>query len=103
MLDLWLSDAIGHSGAAPVPATSLQAGREYLQRVDALLTGLLEASAAAVITSDHGNLENLQVKGHTRARVPLAWSDIKPPATPPTDIAAGGHWLAQQLEADTST
>ncbi|WP_261664639.1 metalloenzyme domain protein [Deinococcus sp. Marseille-Q6407] len=93
MLDLWLSDAIGHSGAQPLPEPSLQAGREYLRRVDTLLAGALDAGAAAVISSDHGNLEDLSVRRHTRARVPLAWSGVPAPGRL-TDVVQAGAWLA---------
>ncbi|GHG03864.1 hypothetical protein GCM10017783_15500 [Deinococcus piscis] len=96
ILDLWLSDAIGHLRGQPGRAAALTAGREYLHRVDALLAGLLAGGAAAVITSDHGNLEDLSTASHTRARVPLAWSErVAPP--PLADIAQGGRWLRGQL------
>ena len=67
-LDVWTSDAAGH-------AADLAAGRAYVARLDAFLAGLLgarDASTTVVITSDHGNLEDLGHGRHTRAPVPLA-------------------------------
>lgn len=98
MLDLWLSDSIGHSGAEPVPPESLAAGHGYLRRVDALLSGILDAGGAVVLSSDHGNLEDLRIGGHTRARVPLAWAGFAgQTATTPADIVGGGRWLGEQF------
>ncbi|UBV42571.1 metalloenzyme domain protein [Deinococcus taeanensis] len=72
MLDLWFGDLLGHAGEPDVPVDALRAGRAYLRRVDALLTGVVAGGARVVVSSDHGNLENLNTKSHTRARVPFA-------------------------------
>ena len=65
--DYWLSDYAGHRG------TFAQAV-DLLQALDAVLAGLLEVwdtrRDLIVMTSDHGNLEDLQVRGHTRNPVP---------------------------------
>ncbi|MDO4263860.1 MAG: metalloenzyme domain protein [Deinococcus sp.] len=95
MLDLWLGDTIGHLRHA-APATALEAGREYLRRIDALLAGLLAAGGAVTVTSDHGNLEDLTTASHTRARVPLAWTGLAGPP-PLADVVQGGRWLRRQL------
>ncbi|MFC6616494.1 metalloenzyme domain protein [Deinococcus radiophilus] len=100
MCDLWLGDLIGHSGAPELPSASLRAGQTYLQRVDALLEGLLAVGAKVLLSSDHGNLENLQTKSHTQARVPLAWAGVLSPQV--SDIVEAGQWVGQQLEL-TST
>ena len=96
ILDLWLSDTIGHLRGDPAPAAALAAGREYLRRVDALLAGVLAGGAAAVLSSDHGNLENLHTASHTRARVPLAWAGVADPS-PLADVVQGGRWLRHTL------
>ncbi|WP_104991798.1 metalloenzyme domain protein [Deinococcus sp. NW-56] len=93
--DLWLSDLLGHRGRVPVPADALAAGRAYLRRVDALLAGLLEGGARVIVSSDHGNLENLAVKGHTLARVPFAGAGL--PLPPARDIVTGGRIIARWL------
>ena len=66
--DLWLTDAIGHEQDA---ARSV----ELLERVDELVGALLYEGAGEaftlVITSDHGNIEDLTTKGHTMSTVPL--------------------------------
>lgn len=66
--DLWLTDNLGH-------AQNGEKGVEMLERLDALLGALLEEGAGEsftlLITSDHGNLEDLTTKGHTMNRVPL--------------------------------
>lgn len=93
--DLWLSDLLGHRGQMPVPADALAAGRAYLRRVDALLAGLLEGGARVIVSSDHGNLENLRIKGHTLARVPFAGAGLTLP--PARDIVGGGRAIAAVL------
>ncbi|BDP40091.1 hypothetical protein DAETH_00600 [Deinococcus aetherius] len=93
--DLWFGDFLGHRGRTPTPPDVLRAGRAYLARVDALLSGLLEAGTWVVLTSDHGNLENLGVKAHTLARVPFAAFGGPPAgANPPRDIMDGGRRIA---------
>ena len=76
VLDLWLSDVLGHEGRRAAPPELLAAGQRYLRHLDALLTGLLGAGGRAVISSDHGNFENLSIKSHTTARVPFAGSGV---------------------------
>lgn len=66
--DVWLTDVFGHAqdGAEAVA---------LLARLDALLGSLLELGAGEsftlLLTSDHGNLEDLSGRGHTENRVPL--------------------------------
>lgn len=98
--DLWLSDLLGHRGFSPVPAGALAAGRAYLRRVDALLAGLLAGGARVMVSSDHGNLEDLRVKAHTLARVPFAGAGLSLP--PAGDIVAGGRIIAGVLGLPTS-
>jgi hypothetical protein len=74
--DAWFSDLLGHEGTAYMPGTLLHAGQQYLRRLDALLSGLLQGGAPVVLSSDHGNFEDLNVKSHTVARVPFAASGI---------------------------
>jgi hypothetical protein len=63
----WVTDYVGHRG-------SLAEGRRVLERFDGVLGGLLEAwddsAGLIVITSDHGNLEDLAQRHHTANRVP---------------------------------
>ena len=63
----WITDYIGHRG-------SLDEGRTVLERLDGVLAGLLEAwddaTGLIVITSDHGNLEDISQRHHTANRVP---------------------------------
>ena len=93
--DLWLSDLLGHQGRDPVPPDALRAGRAYLRRVDALLRGLLDSGARVVISSDHGNLENLRIKTHTLARVPFAGAGVD--LGEARDIVQGGRQIARWL------
>lgn len=70
MLDIWLTDHFGHR-------RDFQAGRALIERFDAFLGALLEGQGGAagdltlVVTSDHGNLEDLTTTQHTRNPVPL--------------------------------
>jgi hypothetical protein len=63
----WLTDYAGHRG-------SLAEARALLETFDAVLGGLLEAwedaSGLIIITSDHGNLEDLSHRRHTCNPVP---------------------------------
>jgi hypothetical protein len=65
--DFWPSDVAGHR------ADRRQA-IDLLERLDAVLGGFLEAwdggPDLAILTSDHGNLEDLTDRGHTRNPVP---------------------------------
>ncbi|GAA5514163.1 hypothetical protein Dcar01_02916 [Deinococcus carri] len=96
--DLWFGDHLGHRGRTPTPPEVLRAGRAYLERADALLTGLLHAGARVVLGSDHGNLEDLRVKGHTLARVPFAGAGVD--LGTPGDVAEAGQvirgWFGQK-------
>lgn len=63
----WITDYVGHRGA-------LAEGCALLESFDAMLGGLLAAwddeAGLIVITSDHGNLEDLSHRHHTRNPVP---------------------------------
>jgi len=63
----WLTDFAGHRAALPE-------ARNLLEAFDGVLGGLLEAwdddTGLIVITSDHGNLEDLSHSHHTRNPVP---------------------------------
>lgn len=67
LYETFLPDLAGHRRIPWSPA-------ETLERIDLMLQGLLEtlpAEATLLITSDHGNLEDPTVKGHTYNPVPL--------------------------------
>ena len=63
----WLTDVVGHRGP-------LERGIELLELFDAVLAGLLDAwddtRDLLVITSDHGNMEDLSIRQHTTNNVP---------------------------------
>lgn len=63
----WVTDYVGHRG-------TLAEARTLLETFDSVLGGLLEAwddaSGLILITSDHGNLEDLSQRRHTRNPVP---------------------------------
>jgi hypothetical protein len=65
--EYWLSDHAGHRG-------TLAQARRMLEDLDIMLGGLLEAwddgAGLIVITSDHGNVEDLSHRHHTFNRVP---------------------------------
>jgi len=65
--DYWPSDYIGHRGKMPEAL-------RLLEVLDAVLTALVETWGRRcdliVITSDHGNLEDLSRRGHTENPVP---------------------------------
>lgn len=88
VVDLWFGDLLGHLGQPHTPPDVLLAARSYLRRVDLFLAGVLEAGGRAVLSSDHGNLEDLNVKSHTLARVPFASTGV-PLGQPATIVQAG--------------
>lgn len=96
VLDLWLSDLLGHGGRPDAPPELCAAGRRYMQHLDAFLGGVLGAGGRVVISSDHGNFEDLRVKSHTTARVPFAGSGVKLVSSSgtPTDIVQAGAVMA---------
>jgi hypothetical protein len=64
--EFWLSDFTGHRGG-------LDEARRLLERLDAVVGGVLSAwddDHLIVITSDHGNLEDLSQRHHTANPVP---------------------------------
>lgn len=96
--DLWLGDLLGHQGREGTPPEVLTAGRAYLRRMDRLLTGAAQTGARVILSSDHGNLENLNVKSHTLARVPFGAVGLPLPSSPPTaDIVQGGEQVGRWL------
>lgn len=71
MLDVWLTDRFGHK-------QDLAAGRALIERLDVFLGALIEGpnslparGQTLIVTSDHGNLEDLTSRSHTRNDVPL--------------------------------
>jgi len=65
--DYWASDYAGHHQDA-------EAAVQLMESFDSVLAGLLDAWAdrrdLIVLTSDHGNMEDLSVRGHTLNPVP---------------------------------
>jgi 2,3-bisphosphoglycerate-independent phosphoglycerate mutase len=65
--DHWLTDYVGHR-------QNRQQAIELLKRLDGVLSGILSnwdtVEDLIVVTSDHGNLEDLSSRGHTRNPVP---------------------------------
>lgn len=81
----WDTDYVGHRGTADDALAALT-------RVDAFLTGLLEhlhSDTLLVLTSDHGNLEDLTVTTHTRNPVPFY------------AFGPSAGWLCERVEALT--
>jgi 2,3-bisphosphoglycerate-independent phosphoglycerate mutase len=67
LFEYWASDYAGHRQDMPWAIRQLEV-------LDSVLTGLIEAwddsSGLILVTSDHGNLEDLSTRRHTDARVP---------------------------------
>jgi 2,3-bisphosphoglycerate-independent phosphoglycerate mutase len=63
----WITDEIGHRGP-------LERGVKYLELFDSVMAGLLAAwndhDGLILITSDHGNMEDLSIRNHTENDVP---------------------------------
>lgn len=67
LFEYFLTDKAGHSRDADRAATVLRALDRFLGR----LRRELDDDTLLVVTSDHGNLEDLSTKSHTRNPVPL--------------------------------
>jgi 2,3-bisphosphoglycerate-independent phosphoglycerate mutase len=67
LFEYWLTDHAGHS-------RNMATAVEVLERFDKFLSGFLELfdpiNTLLMIVSDHGNIEDLSTKSHTRNRVP---------------------------------
>jgi bisphosphoglycerate-independent phosphoglycerate mutase (AlkP superfamily) len=67
IFEYWLSDYAGHH-------QDMQAAQSLLETFDQVLSGLLEAwddgQGLILITSDHGNMEDLGTRRHTANPVP---------------------------------
>jgi hypothetical protein len=67
LFEYWLTDHAGHS-------QNMQFAKESLEQFDAFLASFLEhtnlKTTMVFLVSDHGNLEDLSTKSHTRNRVP---------------------------------
>lgn len=67
VFDHWPTDYAGHFG-------EMRGAVRLLEMLDRVLGGVAEAMSGTnltvVVTSDHGNLEDLSVRGHTRNPVP---------------------------------
>jgi len=67
LFEYWLTDHAGHS-------QKMAFAVEVLERFDEFLSGFLESydpnNTLLMIVSDHGNIEDLSTKSHTRNRVP---------------------------------
>lgn len=67
LFELFETDEAGH-------AQSMEAALLVLERLDRFLRALvakLPPEGALLVTSDHGNLEDLSIRNHTRAPVPV--------------------------------
>lgn len=68
IFEYWASDYAGHQ-------QDMESAVNQLERLDGVLKGLLETwkreEGLILLTSDHGNLENLSIRRHTAAAVPL--------------------------------
>ena len=68
LFEYFLTDRAGHSG-------SYEAAADVLRSLDAFFSTLFplaeELGFALALTSDHGNIESISAKGHTRNPVPL--------------------------------
>ena len=66
LFEYWLSDTVGHR-------QDMESALSILQTLDAVLGGLMESwdnDGLILITSDHGNLEDLSTRRHTNNPVP---------------------------------
>jgi len=67
LFDHWPSDVVGHRG-------TMDQAVDLVGRIDAVLGGIMDEwhldEGLVIITSDHGNLEDMSTRNHTLNRVP---------------------------------
>jgi hypothetical protein len=68
LFEYYLTDHAGHSQSMPEAINILRTLDEFLEGI---MNSFDDRSMLLIITSDHGNLEDLSVKTHTRNPVPL--------------------------------
>lgn len=72
LFEYFFTDHAGHS-------QSMEKAKEELEKIDGLIAGVLsefdKKTMLLVVTSDHGNIEDLSTKSHTRNPVPLLLVD----------------------------
>jgi hypothetical protein len=92
----WPTDLIGHRGP-------LGEGVKLLERLDSVLAGVLEVwdqnAGLIIITSDHGNLEDLSCRNHTRNPVPslIIGRDWQEVAEDICDLTGFAHGIRRLL------
>lgn len=69
LFEFFISDLAGHSQNTEQAESVLNSLDRFLA---VLLGSLNEKNILFILTSDHGNIEDLSVKGHTRNAIPLA-------------------------------
>src|SRR5262249_55619358 len=81
MFDYFLTDEAGHQRDFALADQALADLDRFLR---ALIDLLPLSTTSLFVTSDHGNLEDLRIRNHTRAAVPLlvfgpasAWPDLE--------------------------
>lgn len=84
LFEYWKTDHAGHS-------LNMNEAVDVLEKLDGLLVGILEGvdprDTLLILTSDHGNIEDMSTKTHTRNPVPVVL------------YGAGHSTFAAQLEA----
>lgn len=75
LYEYFITDKVGH-------AQNMEAARTVLQNLAALVRGVLERidlrQTSVILTSDHGNIEDLSSRNHTLNRVPtIVWGANK--------------------------
>jgi hypothetical protein len=93
LFEHFIADEAGH-------AQDAEAAAEALSTFDAFVRAVVAARPADVrvlVTSDHGNVEDLRTRNHTRAPVPLlAFPPL--PGGQPTTVAEVGRLLLARLD-----
>jgi len=91
LYEFFLTDLVGHRGTLEEAVILLKEVDEFLAEVVARMN-----SGSLIVTSDHGNIEDMSHGLHTRNPVPtLLWGSIQESFPPPThpmslvDIAPG--------------
>ena len=68
LFEMFVTDLIGHSGNYDHACKTLKMLDKFL---DAVVQFCVKADILLVLSSDHGNIEQMDVRGHTRNPVPL--------------------------------
>jgi len=98
LFEHFLTDLVGHKRCRK-KAAELTANLDSF--IGSALEGLDLTETLFILTSDHGNFEDMQTAGHTQNPVPLLLAGRRPQGQPPADLTGVAPFVLRALNAET--